>query len=68
MHALQQYSWPGNIRELQNVIERAVITTQGSVLRIELPENLTGEDGDIKLKTLEELEREYIIHVLELKH
>jgi formate hydrogenlyase transcriptional activator len=33
--ALQQYSWPGNIRELQNVIERCVILAEGEVLRVE---------------------------------
>jgi formate hydrogenlyase transcriptional activator len=33
--AMQQYSWPGNIRELQNVIERCVILADGEVLRIE---------------------------------
>ncbi len=34
---LQGYDWPGNCRELQNVIERAVITAQGERLNIELP-------------------------------
>jgi formate hydrogenlyase transcriptional activator len=34
MSALTRYSWPGNIRELQNVIERAVILTSGPVLRV----------------------------------
>jgi transcriptional regulator with GAF, ATPase, and Fis domain len=33
---LKQYSWPGNIRELKNVIERAVILSQGKVLRLDL--------------------------------
>ncbi|MGH9883058.1 MAG: sigma 54-interacting transcriptional regulator, partial [Pyrinomonadaceae bacterium] len=33
--AMQQYSWPGNIRELQNVIERCVILADGEVLRID---------------------------------
>jgi len=35
---MQAYSWPGNIRELQNVIERALITAQGSDLSIDLPD------------------------------
>jgi len=39
MHALTRYSWPGNIRELQNLIERAVILSTGTVLRAPL-ENL----------------------------
>jgi transcriptional regulator with GAF, ATPase, and Fis domain len=34
---LQRYAWPGNIRELQNVIERAVITARGGRLRLDLP-------------------------------
>ncbi|HEX6716070.1 MAG TPA: sigma-54 dependent transcriptional regulator, partial [Pyrinomonadaceae bacterium] len=33
--AMQQYSWPGNIRELQNVIERCVILSEGEVLRVD---------------------------------
>ncbi|NOT63924.1 MAG: hypothetical protein HOP19_27235, partial [Acidobacteria bacterium] len=36
--ALQRYHWPGNIRELENIIERAVILTQGAELNIPLPE------------------------------
>jgi formate hydrogenlyase transcriptional activator len=32
---MQQYSWPGNIRELQNVIERCVILAEGEVLRLD---------------------------------
>jgi DNA-binding NtrC family response regulator len=35
---LQNYSWPGNIRELQNVIERALITSNGADLNLDLPE------------------------------
>jgi formate hydrogenlyase transcriptional activator len=34
MEALVRYSWPGNIRELQNVIERAVIVSKGPVLKV----------------------------------
>jgi transcriptional regulator with GAF, ATPase, and Fis domain len=35
---LQSYSWPGNIRELQNVIERALITSVGADLNLDLPD------------------------------
>jgi formate hydrogenlyase transcriptional activator len=35
LDAMQQYSWPGNIRELQNVIERGIILAEGEVLRLE---------------------------------
>jgi formate hydrogenlyase transcriptional activator len=37
MQALQRWDWPGNIRELENVIERAVILSRGSVLHVPLP-------------------------------
>jgi len=38
MNALCQYSWPGNIRELQNVIERAVILSSGPTLKVPVAE------------------------------
>jgi formate hydrogenlyase transcriptional activator len=38
MEALTQYDWPGNIRELQNVIERSVILSPGRVLQVAIPE------------------------------
>ncbi len=37
MTALQQWTWPGNIRELENVVERAVILSRGDVLEVPLP-------------------------------
>jgi formate hydrogenlyase transcriptional activator len=37
MEMLKRYPWPGNIRELRNVIERAMIVTQGPLLKVELP-------------------------------
>ena len=40
--AMQQYSWPGNIRELQNVIERCAILAEGEVLRVD-PDMLMSE-------------------------
>jgi formate hydrogenlyase transcriptional activator len=41
IEALTRYDWPGNIRELQNVIERSVILTQGKTLAIAMPEILS---------------------------
>ena len=38
---LQDYDWPGNIRELQNVVERAIIMSSGKELRLDLPETNT---------------------------
>jgi DNA-binding NtrC family response regulator len=65
MAALCRYSWPGNIRELQNFIERAVILTQGSVLQIST-EGLKTSDpiASNSSSTLEDLEREHILQVL----
>ncbi|MDD2581955.1 MAG: sigma-54 dependent transcriptional regulator [Desulfuromonadaceae bacterium] len=46
MKALRSYGWPGNIRELQNVIERAVILARGEVTVAELPEAIRpSQDG-----------------------
>lgn len=64
--ALQHYVWPGNIRELENVVERAMITTTDTVLRVELPEHLTMPSET--LPTLEEHEREYIGRILKSTH
>ncbi len=44
---LQRYSWVGNVRELQNVVERAVITARGGPLRFDLPV----DDGDDVVST-----------------
>jgi len=71
LERLQAYPWPGNIRELQNVIERAVILSPGS--RLEVGEwapraSLGLEEGgsrEARLPTLEELNREHILKVLE---
>ena len=38
LDALTRYDWPGNIRELQNVLERSVILTNGSTLHVAMPE------------------------------
>lgn len=45
IEALTAYNWPGNIRELQNLVERSVILTEGSVLRLVLPELRTTPDS-----------------------
>jgi len=63
MEELQAHSWPGNIRELANVIERAVIHTHGNVLQVADHFNHVVES--VPTETLEEVEREYIIRTLE---
>lgn len=63
MQSLQDHSWPGNIRELANVIERAVIHSQGSVLQV--VDNFESVTESASPQTLEEVERDYIIRTLE---
>jgi formate hydrogenlyase transcriptional activator len=66
MDALRSYPWPGNIRELQNLIERAVILSNDGVLPNPLP---VRERGSLSLSdtpaTLKELERDLILRTLE---
>jgi len=67
MKALCNYHWPGNIRELQNVIERAVIVAKGPELRVPFSElkRRAVPDGDGSgNKTLEEAERAHILATL----
>jgi len=65
MNALQNYHWPGNVRELENVLERAVINSSGPKLR--LVDELKTRQNDISCakKTLEAVEREHILRILE---
>jgi PAS domain S-box-containing protein len=63
---LQEYTWPGNIRELKNVIERAVISSTGNTLRIDGPELFSNDEGshNHSPSSLEGIEREHILKVL----
>jgi formate hydrogenlyase transcriptional activator len=45
INALTEYDWPGNIRELQNLVERSVILTNGSVLQVAMPESRTATEA-----------------------
>jgi PAS domain S-box-containing protein len=65
MRALTRWDWPGNIRELENFIERAVILTKGPVLRPPLGELERPEEASpVQDSSLEETERRHILHVL----
>jgi transcriptional regulator with PAS, ATPase and Fis domain len=77
--AFNLYAWPGNIRELENVIERALVLDRDSVIRLDdLPDRLRGGAGGTRLGrlrlelpdeglSLEEVERELLLAALE-KH
>ena len=65
MSALQNYHWPGNVRELENVIERAVINTSGNKLRLMDTLDTPQKDLATTPKTLETVERDHIIRILE---
>jgi formate hydrogenlyase transcriptional activator len=74
MREFMEYNWPGNIRELQNVIERAVIVSSDGVLRLPEPlvqittapasESETSKEP-MTISTLDEAEREHILRALE---
>jgi formate hydrogenlyase transcriptional activator len=67
MNTLQNYHWPGNVRELENVIERAVINSSGPTLR--LADELKTPHKDLTTpKTLEKVEHDHIVRVLEQTH
>jgi len=67
MEALKFHDWPGNIRELQNFIERAVVLSQGTVLRPTLPElrQMTKQATGAAAQTFAEASRDHILEVLE---
>jgi formate hydrogenlyase transcriptional activator len=66
MAALTSYPWPGNIRELQNFIERSVIVTSGSVLQPLLDSLASAaEMPSVGAVTLEDAERDHICKILE---
>lgn len=66
-NSLLSYSWPGNIRELENLIERSVLLAKGPVIEnMPLPQHdgVFAGSNDNKLKTIEENERAHIVAVL----
>jgi formate hydrogenlyase transcriptional activator len=68
MDALKRHTWPGNIRELQNLMERAVLLSPGPQLRVPLtditaPPLTVDDDGESS--ALEQVEREMIVRALQ---
>jgi transcriptional regulator with PAS, ATPase and Fis domain len=69
MRTLMEYNWPGNIRQLENTIEHAVVVADTSQIeRKDLPQYLSPKkaDGYVKVScnSLEELERRHILNIL----
>ena len=64
MEALIRYDWPGNIRELENVIERALIRTSGDTLRLDYPLRASTPSATTGDETLDAVQRQYIEKVL----
>ncbi len=64
MAALTRWHWPGNIRELENFIERAVILSTGSTLRAPLAELQSHAPSAPEATSLEVAEREHILRIL----
>jgi formate hydrogenlyase transcriptional activator len=65
LEVLQAHDWPGNIRELQNFIERAVLFSPGSVLRLPLDLKPTvKQSSEIVSRTLADADRDHILETL----
>jgi formate hydrogenlyase transcriptional activator len=64
MRALQSWSWPGNIRELENFIERSIILSQGTSLSVPLAELQPAQECAGQGSSLQDLERVHILRVL----
>ena len=66
---LTQYYWPGNIRELEHVIERAVLLSSGTsidTVQLSSPQKIADTSNDFVINTIDENERVYILKILKL--
>ncbi|MEX6689995.1 sigma-54 dependent transcriptional regulator [Danxiaibacter flavus] len=67
MDALIEYQWPGNIRELEHMVERLVLLAEeDEVKHVELPVHLDNKMPTSMLETMEEMERNHIMRALTL--
>ncbi|MEY8759019.1 sigma-54 interaction domain-containing protein [Chryseobacterium tongliaoense] len=68
MNAMSKNPWPGNIRELENTIERSILTAKDNMIRtIDIPKafNAKDTDQDFQIKTLQQVEKEHILQIVE---
>ncbi len=66
MKVLMDYDWPGNIRELENTIERAVILARGTEITPDLIDLRKRKSFTLVGKTLKEIEKEAVLQTLEM--
>ena len=67
MDALTAYAWPGNIRELRNILERAMILATGPALQVEIIEPGASAVASLPSQDIRSVEREHILKVLQQK-
>jgi len=65
MENLINYPWPGNVRQLRNIIERAMIISTGPDLEIELP-GIRSQQAPSEMKPIEDVERDHISYILNM--
>ncbi|KFE99086.1 sigma-54 interaction domain-containing protein [Chryseobacterium luteum] len=68
IHAMCENPWPGNIRELENMVERSILTAKDSIIKeMEFPKGIfpQNKDQEFQIQTLQQVEKEYILKVVE---
>ena len=73
LNNMMAYSWPGNIRELENLMERSVLMAKGTIIEdisfpATQPKQISANNQELRMKTIHENERDYIIDVLKKCH
>jgi transcriptional regulator with GAF, ATPase, and Fis domain len=67
--AIVNFQWPGNVRELENLMERSVLLATGQIIDVialpDPPGTVTEETGEVRIKTMEENERDHILLALQ---
>lgn len=66
LRALEQYAFPGNVREMRNILERAIVQGDGNEIGLDdLPASIRASQEKPKKRSLEELEKDYIAEILD---